>query len=180
VEVECKEGFCLPESSDELTLLGAMKFCAPSEELKKALSDSYFYDEQFFGTVRSYVERPIKETTLELIRAPSMTPKLVRELIRLLRKVYFRVDFERLPFIKAFDFITPNLRFKNAVLLAIDECVFPYEYIGEFIEAGEQGVAVLAKLPNVGRTSLSTFVEMLSEVKNNLKKSSYEEPLAKV
>jgi len=174
VVVKCEEECVLPGRSDELTLLGAMELCAPSEELKKALSDSYFYDEQFFGTVRSYVDRPLKETTLQLMRAPSMTPKLVRELLRLLRQVYYRVDFEYLPFIKAFDFIKPNLRFKNAVLLAIDEGVFPYESIGEFVEAGEEGVAALAKLPNVGRTSLSAFVKMLSETKNNLKKSAYE------
>ena len=84
--VECKEEAVLNGRSDELTLLGAMEFCAPSEELRRALSDSYFYDEQFFGSVKSYVERPLKETTLELVRAPSMTPKLVRELLRLLRQ----------------------------------------------------------------------------------------------
>ncbi len=76
----------------------------------------------------------------------------------------------------------PNVRIKNVLLASTTEGSLPFETVGAYLDAGEEGKQALLKLPNLGLGSISRFDKAIaSALRSSLPvmKGDVESPPAK-
>ena len=76
----------------------------------------------------------------------------------------------------------PNVRFRNVLLASIKEGSLPFETIGTYLDAGEEGRQALLKLPNLGLGSVSRFDKAIASTIRSplpIKNAEVEMPPAK-
>jgi len=173
------------QSCEKLTLdsskvsLGQVRLMSsPSDELKKVLSQSFDYP---FQSIKDYIESDKKLAKKKLFLIDGMTPKLSRELDRLIHLIFTSIEFRKLSFLQMLDLIRPSPRLKRAIINKTEEGSFHFLNIGEFLDMGVAGLETLYSLPNVGEKSVNNFVSMLNEAQLQSKLAPYEvEPIKKL
>lgn len=76
----------------------------------------------------------------------------------------------------------PNVRIRNVLLASITEGSLPFETIGAYLDAGEEGKHALLKLPNLGLGSMSRFDKAIASALGSplpMKNGDVEAPPAK-
>jgi hypothetical protein len=56
-----------------------------------------------------------------------------------------------------------SIRLRNCINQAVDEGGFPFQTIGDYLDAGDAGVALLMQLPNLGRKAAKELNEVIAE-----------------